>query len=164
VEWTKSNNFYASTAEGLIKDRSQLSDPTKIIKIGAGGLALSDLSPFAEATELRGLYLGGTRVSDLSPLAGLKSLEYLDISGTQVTDLSPLMSLPNLIQVGVTRTPVSDESVAKLQQALPNCSIYGKRLILGDVAWTFVHARRRGRQSHALGSFAVFSFPTARVD
>jgi hypothetical protein len=127
VEWAKRNNCAISTAEGLIKDRSQLSDPTKIIKIGAGGSSLSDLSPFAETTALRGLYLGGTRVSDLSPLAGLTSLEYLDISQTQVTDLSPLMNLPNLKEVGVNGTPVSDENVAKLRQALPNCNIYGKR-------------------------------------
>ena len=59
----------------------------------------------------------------LSSLAGLTHLIQLFLNRTEVTDLSPLMHMERLLHLRVMNCPVADEEIAKLQKALPKCTI-----------------------------------------
>ncbi len=118
-------------------------DGTKVT--GSGMAHLSKLA------NLRDVSVTGTRVDDagLAHLRGLTSLNYLSLTGTQVTDagLPHLASLPKLHSLDLAATPVTATDLAplhnltnlrwlyldaeqrarpgaaRLQQALPSCSI-----------------------------------------
>ena len=94
-----------------------------------GQVSDADLAEFVQALpRLRELGLDQTEVTDLG-LAKLKRLPHLtrlSLNGTKVTDagLDHLDGLKQLRELLLTDTKVTDEGVAKLQQALPNCTIH----------------------------------------
>jgi hypothetical protein len=69
------------------------------------------------------VFLRGTPVNDLTPLANLTNLELMDLGDTHISDLAPLANLTNLKVLYLIDTQVSDEDIAKLKEALPECSI-----------------------------------------
>lgn len=99
--------------------------------------------------ELRVLIVAINELTDITPIASLKHLEYLEIFHNQITDLSPLADLEYLMDLDLVKNKVSDltplknlkrlkrlwiywsnypespseETVAMLQEALPNCHI-----------------------------------------
>jgi hypothetical protein len=81
-----------------------------------------------ELSQLRSLNLAVTPVSDagLAHLHGLSQLRSLVLHGTKITDagLVHLEGLSQLQSLRITRTQVTDQGVKKLQQILPNCTIY----------------------------------------
>ena len=98
-------------------DASQITD--------AGLVHLEDL------TKLKWLWFWNTQVTDagLVHLRGLTKLEVLSLGGTQITDAG-LVHLEGLTELKVLHlwdTQITDEGVEKLQQALPNCTIYHRR-------------------------------------
>ncbi len=78
-------------------------------------------------SQLRCLSLSSTRVTDsgLKFVKGLSRLEDLFVDGTQITDagLQHLVGMCQLQELSLRDTKVTDAGVAKLQQALPKCSI-----------------------------------------
>ncbi len=59
-------------------------------------------------------------------MSNLRGLTWLGLSGTCITDkgLHHLESLSNLRRLVLTECPnITDEGVARLQKALPNCTI-----------------------------------------
>jgi hypothetical protein len=80
-------------------------------------------------TRLKELSLTGTQVTDagLVYFKGLAQLQLLDIGHTQVTDagLEHLRGLTRLRTLVVGGRYVTRNGVQKLEQALPNCIIYG---------------------------------------
>lgn len=79
-------------------------------------------------TNLHGLDLGGTKITDtgLIYLEGLTKLQDLNLRGTKVTDagLVHLNDLSKLLFLYIQGTNVTDDGIQKLQQSLPNLTIY----------------------------------------
>ena len=109
-----------------VSDLTPLARLRSLREIALSGTKVTDLSPLAGLTELTFLKACYIPVSDVSPLKGLKKMEWVSIRGTKVTDISPLAGLLALKEVDVSGMSMSDEQVTKLQEALPNCSIYPK--------------------------------------
>ncbi|MBC8874633.1 MAG: hypothetical protein H8E44_34790 [Planctomycetes bacterium] len=83
----------------------------------------TDVSPVFSLTSLKSLKLTATSVKDLSPLANLTNLEHLVLLQTPATDLSPLSNLTKLKELHLGNTLATPKEVARLQKALPDCSI-----------------------------------------
>ncbi len=101
--------------------------------------------------ELRVLIVALCDLTDITPIASLKHLEYLEIFHNRITDVSPLQDLPYLMDLDLVQNFVEDltpltkikslkrlwiyrniktdlespdmETVAMLQEALPDCYI-----------------------------------------
>jgi hypothetical protein len=88
----------------------------------------ADLGDLCELRRLDRLYLRGKQVTDegLWTVSNLRGLTSLSLSGTDITDkgLHYLESLSNLKRLVLTECPnITDDGVARLQKALPNCTI-----------------------------------------
>jgi len=88
----------------------------------------AELEHVAELPYLESLHLSHTQITDtgLKHLQGLTALFILELEGTQITDagLEHLRGLTNLRMLDVEGTLVTDEGLDKLQEALPDCTIY----------------------------------------
>jgi formylglycine-generating enzyme required for sulfatase activity len=100
-----------------------------LVTLSLNGTAVTNagLAEIEGLNHLAFLHLKDTAVTDagLQRLTGLERLVTLDLDRTQTTDagLEHLAKLTNLQTLGLAGTQVTDEGVAKLQQALPNCSV-----------------------------------------
>ncbi|MBN1868412.1 redoxin domain-containing protein [Candidatus Sumerlaeota bacterium] len=76
---------------------------------------------------LRALSLGKTRITDngLSRLGRLPKLRVLRLDGCGITDggLVPLLEMKNLVRLGLKDTRVTPSGLARLEIALPVCSV-----------------------------------------
>jgi Leucine-rich repeat (LRR) protein len=62
-------------------------------------------------------------VEDFSPLSGLTKLAYLNIARTSITDVTPLLGMTQLKMLWLMNNKISDSDLAKLTEALPECTI-----------------------------------------
>lgn len=86
---------------------------------------VDDIAPLAALRELRFLNLNQTAITDLRPLAGHPNLNLLELNETQVTNLAPLRGITTLRNLSVVRcAALPAAQVAKLQAALPDCTIF----------------------------------------
>ncbi len=87
------------------------------------------LVPLKGLTNLEGLYLRYTQITDagLVHLKGLTKLKGLDLWNTKITDagLVHLKGLTKLKGLSQGKTKVTVDGIQELQEALPNCLIYG---------------------------------------
>jgi len=85
------------------------------------------LKHLAKLTNLEIIRLAQTRLDDedLSELQRFTSCQHLDLAGTAVTDvgLQSLAGLTSLQRLNVSNTRVTAAGIAKLQAALPGCTI-----------------------------------------
>jgi Leucine-rich repeat (LRR) protein len=109
-----------------VKGLSQL----RSLKLGHGSTQITDagLINLKGLNQLKTLSLDGSQVTDagLEHLKGLSQLESLNLYNSKVTDagLDQLRDFKNLTYLGLRTTHVTGEGIAKLQHALPNCTIY----------------------------------------
>jgi hypothetical protein len=68
-------------------------------------------------------------VEDFSPLSGLTKLAYLNIARTSITDVTPLLGMTQLKMLWLMNNKISDSDLAKLTEALPECTISSRALI-----------------------------------
>jgi len=73
---------------------------------------------------LKMLGLSQTGFNTLDRLQGLTTLRYLYLEKNGITELMPLAALPHLKQVWLYGNPVAPEEVARLEAALPQCSVF----------------------------------------
>ncbi len=90
------------------------------------GEGLSGLRPLRELNKLTLTHNHFLQDEFLAPLADLPELTYLTLHGTPVSDdgLTHLAGCQQLRILRLTATHVTAEGVAKLQQALPKCTIF----------------------------------------
>ena len=86
------------------------------------------LAELCEIQPVQGLWLEKSDVTDtgMAAVGGLKGLKYLNLYHTGVTDvgLRQLEGLSSLEWLGLGYCPgITNEGVARLQKALPNCTI-----------------------------------------
>jgi len=105
-----------------VSDLSPLAKLTNLEHLALRCTSATDLSPLSNLTALKSLEILGAPAKDLSPLAELTNLECLKLH-TPATDLSPLANLVSLKELHIWNTLATPEEVAKLQKALPDCSI-----------------------------------------
>jgi len=106
-----------------VSDPSPLGKLTNLEHLAFRDTSATDLTPLFNLTSLKSLELTATSVKDLSPLANLTNLERLVLLQTPATDLSPLSNLTKLKELHLGNTLATPKEVAKLQKALPDCSI-----------------------------------------
>jgi hypothetical protein len=98
-------------------------------RIAGGTVQITDvgLEYFSRATKLRRLDLTNNEITDagLRHLSNMSALEELNLKGTQITDagLMQLASLRQLTSLNVADTLITAAGVARLQEALPACTI-----------------------------------------
>ena len=78
----------------------------------------------ARLPRLKMLGLSQTGFNTLNSLQGLQGLRYLYLEKNGITDLMPLTALPDLKQVWLYGNPVAAEEVARLEAALPRCTVF----------------------------------------
>ena len=78
----------------------------------------------ARLPRLKMLGLSQTGFNTLNSLQGLQGLRYLYLEKNGITDLMPLTALPDLKQVWLYCNPVAAEEVARLEAALPRCTVF----------------------------------------
>jgi hypothetical protein len=106
-----------------LKDLSPLAKLTHLRFLSVVCDRLSDVSPLASLTELENLYVLSRQGIDLSPLAKLTNLKVLVLRADKSTDLSPLTRLTSLEEMAFDQPLGSDEELARLKEALPNCTV-----------------------------------------
>ena len=88
---------------------------------------LTDITPIASLKHLEYLEIFHNQITDLSPLKDLEYLMDLDLVKNKVTDLTPVMGLKRLKRLWIYWSNYPDspsaETVAQLQEALPDCHI-----------------------------------------
>jgi hypothetical protein len=95
------------------------------LNLYATNITDSGLKYLKRLGRLEDLCLSKTKVTGLEHLKALTQLQYLQLDNTQVTDagLEPIEGFSKLERLDLRGTRVTAAGVAKLQQALPNCTI-----------------------------------------
>ena len=107
-----------------INSISVLSSLTNLVSLSISYNEISDLSPLSNLTDLKELYLWDCQISDINSLSNLTNLNILALGGNTINDFSPLENLKNLTRLGLYKGQISEDQIAKLQSALPRCTIY----------------------------------------
>ena len=90
---------------------------------------VTDITPIASLKHLEYLEIFHNQITDVSCLSGLQYLMDLNLVKNQVADLSPLAEIKSLKRLWIHRCNLSDpaapdeQTVAMLQEALPDCHI-----------------------------------------
>lgn len=82
-----------------------------------------DISSLADLTKLEHLLLSDAEQTDLKIVANLTNLKTLALDNGEFTDVSLLANLSELEELQLIDIKIADEEVAKLQKALPHCTI-----------------------------------------
>ncbi|MGZ4973049.1 MAG: c-type cytochrome domain-containing protein [Limisphaerales bacterium] len=125
--WHEANlRGYTNAADGAL---TQLKDVTTLMDLNLSGTKFSDASAanLKPLVNLTHLHLEHTSITDggLANVKDMVHLGYLNLFDTSITDagLDHLTGLTNLQNLHLWETKVTDAGVAKLQKALPKCSI-----------------------------------------
>ena len=91
--------------------------------------ALADIADFTICNDITFLGLSGLDITDgaMADVATFANLDWLDISDTQITDagLLYLKPLSKLQHLDLRNTNISRSGYKDLEQALPQCTLYG---------------------------------------
>ncbi len=118
---------------GAIIERNNWGEEKDVLMVDFDHSKSTDnpLADLCELPKLRFLSLGGFRRSPLTDsemhaVGGLKGLKFLQLGNCDITDagLNELKNLTQLQFLSFYGTPVSDAGVARLQKALPKCSLH----------------------------------------
>jgi len=125
--WHEANlRGYTNAADGVL---TQLKDVTTLMELNLSGTKFSDTSTanLKPLVNLTHLHLEHASITDsgLANVQDMVHLTYLNLFDTSITDagLEHLTGLTNLLNLHLWETKVTDAGVAKLQKALPKCSI-----------------------------------------
>ncbi|MBA4347582.1 MAG: hypothetical protein C0413_01880, partial [Clostridiales bacterium] len=145
------NDAAVFTKEGNTKltdeDVAGLQYCTDLVYLDLSNNKLTDISFVKNMLKLRLLSIGNNDVKDISALSSLTELEFLEIFTNPITDYAPLTGLTKLTHLNCTRTALADitplagmkqlkmlwmmnnklvtkDDLAKLKEALPECTIY----------------------------------------
>jgi len=145
------NDAAVFTKEGNTKladeDTIGLQYCTDLVYLDLSNNKLTDISFVKNMLKLRLLSIGNNDVKDISALSSLTELEFLEIFTNPITDYAPLTGLTKLTHLNCTRTALADitplagmkqlkmlwmmnnklvtkDDLAKLKEALPECTIY----------------------------------------
>ena len=108
---------------------------TKLRLLCVGKNDIKDISALAGLTELEYLELYTNPIADQAPLAGLTKLTHLNVARTGITDITMLSGMKQLKMLYILgNNKISRDLVAKLAEALPDCTIVsrGSNPIAGD--------------------------------
>ena len=106
-----------------VVDISQVAELSTVERLILTDTGVADVRCIAGLRELHWLELDGSAVTDIAPLAKMSRITILDLARTSVEDIAPLANLHGLRVLDLSETAVSAESIAALQDALPNCKI-----------------------------------------
>lgn len=106
-----------------ITDLSFLKNLPKLRLLSLGNNKITDISAIASLTDLEFLEIFINYVSDLNPLVGLTKLTSLNCSRIALTDVTPVLGMKQLKKLWIMNNKLDKETVAKLTEALPDCTI-----------------------------------------
>ena len=126
---------YLDLSGNKITDLTFAKNLTKLRLFCAGKNEITDISALAGLTELEYLELYTNPIADQTPLAGLTKLTHLNVARTGITDITQLSGMKQLKMLYILgNNKISRDLVAKLAEALPDCTIVsrGSNPIAGD--------------------------------
>ncbi|MPM71771.1 hypothetical protein SDC9_118742 [bioreactor metagenome] len=106
-----------------ITDLSFLKNLPKLRLLSLGNNKITDISAISSLTDLEFLEIFINYITDLNPLVGLPKLTSLNCSRIAVADITPLLGMKQLKKLWVMNNKLDKETVAKLTEALPDCTI-----------------------------------------
>ncbi len=126
---------YLDLSVNELTDLSFVKNMTKLRLLCVGKNDITDISALAGLTELEYLELYSNPIADQAPLAGLTKLTHLNVARTGITDITMLSGMKQLKMLYILgNNKISRDLVAKLAEALPDCTIVsrGSNPIAGD--------------------------------
>ena len=126
---------YLDLSVNELTDLSFVKNMTKLRLLCVGKNDIKDISALAGLTELEYLELYTNPIADQAPLAGLTKLTHLNVARTGITDITMLSGMKQLKMLYILgNNKISRDLVAKLAEALPDCTIVsrGSNPIAGD--------------------------------
>ncbi|MEA4915112.1 MAG: hypothetical protein VB061_11120 [Christensenella sp.] len=126
---------YLDLSVNELTDLSFVKNMTKLRLLCVGKNDITDISALAGLTELEYLELYSNPIADQTPLAGLTKLTHLNVARTGITDITMLSGMKQLKMLYILgNNKISRDLVAKLAEALPDCTIVsrGSNPIAGD--------------------------------
>ena len=115
-----------AVSDGDLAGLGNVDSLQKISFSNCRGIGDATLVVVGQLPKLEELYVSGTSVTDegFAHLSGLTGLRTLEIHDRQVTDaaLEALSGLESLKRLKVDQTQITADGVARLREALPNCT------------------------------------------
>lgn len=114
---------YLDLGHNKITDLSFVHNLPKLKVLIVANNKIKDVTPLSGLADLEYLEIFMNYVEDFSPLSGLTKLAYLNIARTSITDVTPLLGMTQLKMLWLMNNKISDSDLAKLTEALPECTI-----------------------------------------
>ncbi len=106
-----------------ITDLSFLKNLPKLRLLSLGNNKITDISAVSSLSDLEFLEIFINYIADLNPLTTLPKLTCLNCSRIALTDVTPLLGMKQLKKLWIMNNKLDKETVAKLTEALPDCTI-----------------------------------------
>ena len=91
-----------------------------------GNNKITDISAISSLANLEFLEIFINYISDITPVVGLPKLTSLNCSRIAITDVSPLLGMQQLKKLWIMNNKLDKETVAKLTEGLPDCTIVSR--------------------------------------
>ncbi len=126
---------YLDLSGNKITDLSFLAGLTKLKLLSVAGNKIADLAVLSALTELEFLEIySNASITDIAPLSGLAKLTHLNAARTGLADVTVLSEMKQLKMLWIMTTKITRDDLAKLTEALPECTISsrGSNALVGD--------------------------------
>lgn len=118
---------YLDLANNKLTDISFVKNLLKLRLLSFGVNKVTDISALSSLTELEFLEIYNNPIVDYAPLTGLTKLTHLNCARTALADITPLAGMKQLKMLWMMNNKLIDKDMlAKLTEALPECTIYTK--------------------------------------
>jgi Leucine-rich repeat (LRR) protein len=118
---------YLDLSNNKLTDISFVKNLLKLRLFSIGINKVTDISALSSLTELEFLEIYTNPIVDYTPLTGLTKLTHLNCARTALADITPLAGMKQLKMLWMMNNKLIDkDALAKLIEALPECTIYTK--------------------------------------
>ncbi len=105
-------------------DLAAISGLSSLKALSLKDCSIDSVAAFSGLSSLTSLTLSDNEITDVSPLSSLVGLRTLFLDGNAVTNYTPLQGLMSLTTLNIQGMAIDEDSLASLEQALPNCDVY----------------------------------------
>ncbi len=114
---------YLDLTSCKITDVSFVKNLLKLRMLNVGNNKIADISALSSLVELEFLELYTNPITDYAPITGLTKLTHLNIVRTGLADITLLSGMKQLKMLWLMNNKITKEDLAKLVEALPECTI-----------------------------------------
>ncbi len=114
---------YLDLTGNKITDLSFVKNLLKLRLLCVGNNKIADIAPLSSLAELEFLEVYSNPILDYTPITGLTKLTHLNCARTGITDVTTLSGMKQLKMLWLMNNKITKEDLAKLTEALPECTI-----------------------------------------